>query len=211
MSPRNGAKTRDRIIEAATELFSQRGYNGTTMREIARLCDLTEAAIYKHFAGKEKLYEEVILSKSKQHAIASFLESKRGLGSIEDVLFTIARHILTTAREDKQLIRILLYSSLEGFHASSILYRELRHPYIHFLREELKNRMVEGEVREVNPFITSRCFVGLVMDCALNVEFWNKLEGSTFTSETVMSNNVPIFARGLSAQQTAILHEEQSK
>jgi AcrR family transcriptional regulator len=200
MSPRNGAKTRERITAAATELFSQRGYNGATMREIARLCDLTEAAIYKHFAGKEKLYEEVILGKSREHAIGAYLEKQRGDGTIEDVLFTVARHILNTAREDKQLIRILLYSSLEGFHASTILYRELRHPYIHFLREELKERIVSGEVRAVNPFVTSRCFVGMVMDCALNVEFWNKLEGSTFTSETVMNNNVPIFARGLGAE-----------
>ena len=58
-------------------LFSQRGYNGATMREIARLCDLTEAAIYKHFAGKEKLYEEVILGKSREHAIGAYLETQR--------------------------------------------------------------------------------------------------------------------------------------
>ncbi len=209
MSPRNGTQTRSNIIQAATELFSQRGYNGATMREIARLCNLTEAAIYKHFAGKEKLYEEVILEKAQQHAIGKYLEGQRGKGDIETVLFTVARHILGTARADKQLIRILLFSSLEGFHASTILYRELRHPYIHFLREELKVRIASGEINGINPFITSRCFVGMVMDCALNVEFWNKLEGSTFTSETVMNNNVPIFARGLCEDQAAISPEPQ--
>jgi AcrR family transcriptional regulator len=199
---RQGVKRRDSLIATATVLFAKQGFEGTTVRQIARHCGITEAAIYKHFDNKEHLYEEVIHSKSRQHQINQYLEGKRGVGSIEDALYTVARHILETARSDPALVRMLLYSSLEGFRGSTLLYKEFRQPYIQFLREELKDRMASGEIREVNHFITSRCFVGMVMDCALNVELWNNLESTTYTAETVMHNNVPIFASGLQKSGT---------
>ncbi len=185
------------LIDTSSKLFAEQGFEGTTIRQIARQCGVTEAAIYKHFDGKVHLYEEVIRSKSRQHEIREYLDGKGDIASIEEVLYTVARHILATARQDPELIRMLLYSSLEGFRSSTLLYREFRQPYIHFLREELKRRMATGEIREVNPFISSRCFVGMVMDCALNVELWNNLESTAYSAEAVTNNNIPIFAQGL--------------
>ena len=188
---------RDCLIEVSSRLFASHGFEGTTVRRIAHECGITEAAIYKHFDNKEHLYEEAILSKTQRHLIKNDLEKKRGQGSIEDLLYVVSMHILETSREDPDLIRIMLYRSLEGFRGSTILYREFRYPYIQFLREELNARMAEGEIRKVNSFITSRCFVGMVMDCALNVELWNNLESTTYSAEAVVKNNVPIFAQGL--------------
>jgi len=188
---------RDCLIEIASRLFANHGFEGATVRRIARECGITEAAIYKHFDNKEHLYEESIRAKTRKHHIKERLAEARGKGSIEDVLYFISRQILDTSRRDPELIRMMLYSSLEGFRSSTLLYKEFRYPFIQFLREELKERIATGEVREINPFITSRCFVGMVMDCALNVELWNNLESTTYSSEAVVNNNVPIFARGL--------------
>jgi AcrR family transcriptional regulator len=202
MAKLSGAQTgtpsrRQCLIVSASRLFAEHGYQGTTIRMIARECGITEAAIYKHFDGKDKLYEEVIHSKSRQHEIAAYLATRTALPDIEEVLFTVARHILATAREDPDLLRMLLYSSLEGFRGSTLLYREFRQPYIAYLREELRLRTASGELRPVNPFISSRCFVGMVMDCAINVELWNNLESTAYSAEAVIQNNVPVFARGL--------------
>jgi AcrR family transcriptional regulator len=188
---------RDCLIEIASRLFANHGFEGATVRRIARECGITEAAIYKHFDNKEHLYEEAIRSKTAKHDIRERLEGARGKGSIEDVLFFISRQILETSRRDPELIRMMLFSSLEGFRSSTLLYKEFRYPFIQFLREELVKRIEAGELRDVNPFITSRCFVGMVMDCALNVELWNNLESTTYSSDAVVNNNVPIFARGL--------------
>jgi AcrR family transcriptional regulator len=188
---------RDCLIEIASRLFANHGFEGATVRRIARECGITEAAIYKHFDNKEHLYEEAIRSKTKKHNIKERLAGEKGKGSIEDVLFVISRQILDTSHRDPELIRMMLFSSLEGFRSSTLLYKEFRYPFIQFLREELVARMAMGEVREINPFITSRCFVGMVMDCALNVELWNNLESTTYSSEAVVNNNIPIFAIGL--------------
>ena len=49
------AKTHRLIIRAAVELMTQHGFDGTTMKQIARAAELGDATIYKYFPSKEKL------------------------------------------------------------------------------------------------------------------------------------------------------------
>ena len=46
------------IVRAATSLFAERGIDGTSMRDIAEAAGVREAAIYRHFAGKDDLARE---------------------------------------------------------------------------------------------------------------------------------------------------------
>ncbi len=47
------------ILTAAVPLFAQRGFNGTTTREIAKAADVSEALLYRHFPNKEVIYREI--------------------------------------------------------------------------------------------------------------------------------------------------------
>lgn len=52
--------TRDRILDAARELFVERGVEATTMRAIAERLECTAPAIYHHFADKQSLLRELV-------------------------------------------------------------------------------------------------------------------------------------------------------
>ena len=56
----SGAATRALIISAARDLFAERGFRGTTVREIARRCRLTDPALYYHFVSKQALLQAVL-------------------------------------------------------------------------------------------------------------------------------------------------------
>ncbi|MBK6898853.1 MAG: TetR/AcrR family transcriptional regulator [bacterium] len=191
------ANRRGEILDHASRLFSAHGYDGTAIRLIARASGVTEAAIYRHFDGKAQLYDEVIRAKVREHDIAGDLAGHRGRGGIEDVLRAVANHVLSLAQRDPELVRLMSNSSLENDQGRATIFREVRSPYIDFLVEEITRRMAAGEVRRIDPVITSRCFVGMVMDCALNAAMWSRLAGAEVDAQTVVCNNVPIFARGL--------------
>lgn len=53
-------ETRKRILHAARQVFSERGYDGATFQEIAVRADLTRPAINHYFANKRVLYQEVV-------------------------------------------------------------------------------------------------------------------------------------------------------
>lgn len=52
--------TREKIIEAAIEVFGANGFKGSTIRVIADLAEVNVAAVNYHFGGKKKLYGEVV-------------------------------------------------------------------------------------------------------------------------------------------------------
>ena len=52
--------TRDRILDAATEVMTRRGLAGSTTKEIARAAGCSEALLYKHFPDKEEIFFAVI-------------------------------------------------------------------------------------------------------------------------------------------------------
>jgi TetR/AcrR family fatty acid metabolism transcriptional regulator len=55
ISGRKGESTRERIIDAARKLFAENGYQKTTVMDIGREAELSEAALYEYFKGKEDL------------------------------------------------------------------------------------------------------------------------------------------------------------
>ena len=56
MAPKNGKEnTRERIINSAKKLFAEQGYQKTTIVDISRQANLSEAALYEYFQGKEDL------------------------------------------------------------------------------------------------------------------------------------------------------------
>ena len=66
----NGARLtaearREAIVEAVRDVFAQKGFDGTTTRELAKAAGVSEALLYKHFPSKESLYAAMLEGCSK--------------------------------------------------------------------------------------------------------------------------------------------------
>ena len=102
------ADTRDRIERAAIELFVQKGVDATSVRDIARAVDISEGALYRHFAGKDELVWQAFERHYVQ--LAGRLES---LGRAETTartrLAAMIRGFCHAYDEDPLLFRFLLF------------------------------------------------------------------------------------------------------
>lgn len=67
-----GERTRARILDAATELFSRSGFNAVSLRDIAAHAGLTHAGVLHHFPGKESLLIEVLDRRDRTDAQSVF-------------------------------------------------------------------------------------------------------------------------------------------
>jgi AcrR family transcriptional regulator len=56
---REKSETREKILDAARELFINEGYEGVSMRKVAEMIEYSPTAIYVHFADKEELFREL--------------------------------------------------------------------------------------------------------------------------------------------------------
>ncbi len=59
-TPAGGASTRELILAAAEDLFASQGYGATTIKQVAGKVGVQGPALYKHFASKRALFEEVL-------------------------------------------------------------------------------------------------------------------------------------------------------
>ncbi|MCK5199647.1 MAG: TetR/AcrR family transcriptional regulator [Spirochaetales bacterium] len=52
--------TKERIFEAAVELFSKQGYHGTSIRELAKAVGIKESSLYNHYSGKSSIFDAIL-------------------------------------------------------------------------------------------------------------------------------------------------------
>jgi AcrR family transcriptional regulator len=61
-----GRATRGQLIQVATRLFAEHGYEGTSIEAVLTAAGVSRGALYHHFAGKEALFEAVVAAVSDQ-------------------------------------------------------------------------------------------------------------------------------------------------
>ncbi|MDH3443160.1 MAG: TetR/AcrR family transcriptional regulator [Deltaproteobacteria bacterium] len=73
VSPRLSAdQRRAAIVQAATKVFADNGFHGTTTRELARAAGVSEALLYKHFPSKESLFGAMLANGAKGAMFTAF-------------------------------------------------------------------------------------------------------------------------------------------
>ena len=83
-NPSNPNQTRSRIMEAASQLFTEKGFAGTTTRAIAELAGVNEVTLFRHFGTKEKL-AKAIMDQFGGQAIAEDLEIRFSGDYVQDL------------------------------------------------------------------------------------------------------------------------------
>ena len=155
---------RHQIIQVAMDLFSQKGFDGTTTREISKAAGVSEAIIFRHFATKEDLYAAIIDFIIQDYSATFYSEIDQAMRSNNDMaVFEIfAFKILETHRKEPGLLRLLLYSGLEGHKLSHLFMETQVRPTYEWLGNYIARRTADRVFKNIDPMILVRAFVGMV-------------------------------------------------
>ena len=117
-----GDRTRARIVRAAHDLFVDRGYHGTSMRQIAEEAGLALGGIYNHFSAKEDIFTAVVLEHNPYLELVSALETARG-ETVEDLVHDAAERMLTAlgGRPESLHLMFVAIVEFEGQHFAQLL------------------------------------------------------------------------------------------
>jgi TetR/AcrR family transcriptional regulator len=104
--------TRDRIVAAAADLFSERSYDGATTRDIAARADVTQPLVNYHFQSKEELWRAAVdsLFDRLSHTMDERAHGLRGVDEITSAKLRVREFIVFSAR-NPQLHRIIMQES----------------------------------------------------------------------------------------------------
>ena len=163
--------TRDHILQAAVELFSEQGYESTTVRDLCRHADANVAAVNYHFKGKSGLGVAVV-----DYLFENVGDTKSSLLDVEQV---------SKESDWKSAIRRFIYNFIvdrdieehRNFYRSRLIFRELNNPstlfkdmyskYIGPLQQQLKVLIKQGLPEGVEDKVVSMWVITLMSQCVM--------------------------------------------
>lgn len=109
-----GTLTRQVIQKAALALFLEQGYHATSMRQIAKRAGIAVGGIYNHFAGKDEIFQELIIVEHPYLKILPIVQSAPG-NSTEEFVRNSARAVQEEMSRNPDFIKLMFIEIVE-FH-----------------------------------------------------------------------------------------------
>lgn len=189
---------RNQIVAIAAELFSQKGFRGTTTKEIADSAQVSEAIIFRHFATKDDLYRAILDHKVKQATERMQANLNEAASRKDDNAYfgSLAYEMLEFHRKDKTFMRLLLFSALEGHDLSEIFFNSTAREMKNQIRRYIKQRIADGAFRRVDAAVAARAFVGMVLNQAQVRDIFRD-DDLRFSNRQISDRFVDIFLNGI--------------
>lgn len=148
---------RDDILKASLHLFAEKGFHGTSMRDIARAADITEGLIYHYFAGKRDLFRAII----EEHSFLPLLRTLPQLAEqldLRGLLIVLARGFFDVLKQNTELTRLLLQEVQVFPEEKEAFFADAVGESIAELAQILDGRMSEKARTQVDPEVAARIF-----------------------------------------------------
>ncbi|SFB25808.1 transcriptional regulator, TetR family [Cohnella sp. OV330] len=188
--------TSEKILLATIELMAEKGYDGTTTKEIALAAGVNEVTLFRHFGTKEKLLEAAFSRFHYGNEMTKlFNEGLKGL--LHEDLLTVSRTYHNIMNQNRKLISIALKGS--STLPDSVLLEASRNPkhLQSLLADYLTKMSSEGKVISSNPDIQALSFMW--MNYGAFISGLNAKEAtSEDTLDEFIEESVSIFTKALS-------------
>ncbi|SRR5579883_559958 len=193
---KSSASTRNRLIDAATQVFAEAGVQGATTREIARVAGVNEVTLFRHFASKEQLLSAVIAQ-----VLAVQTEAISHLGGwTQNLQLDLKRYaeLYDSALEAHQdLIRTLIGEAKRRPEVAQGVIQGATQPLKEKLIAHLKNNQMQGVVRsDLDPILAVDTFTGMLLAGMLRRTM--PFLSLSYDRDHYIATCVEIFVRGIS-------------
>jgi TetR/AcrR family transcriptional regulator len=161
---------RHQLLETALEVFSRRGFEGATTKEIAAEAGVNEAVIFRHFPNKQALYAAVLdYHRQSSHFEDWLAEAKTYMERSDDegLFRSMAAAIICAYRRDPRGQRVFLFAALEGHEQGLAHHRALSVPVFELLNEYILRRQREGALAGIQPGAILSAIAGMATHYAM--------------------------------------------
>ena len=181
-TPADGRKGEraDHIYRVAAEIMCQKGYEATSMKDIADAVGLTKAGIYHYILGKEDLLFQ-IMSFAMDMVDENVVTPARKIDDPEQRLRTIVERHARRILEMGGAVTVILeeMAALTPAHRRAI--RGRKRAYFDLVRQTLEELAREGKLREVSPTVATFNLFGMINW----ISRWYRPDGKLSPAETM--------------------------
>lgn len=161
-------KSQEKIIQAATELFAENGFESTSTSDIAKKAGVAEITLFRNFKSKNNLLYHLLAPIFIQVTSKNYIQSIQGI--FEKGVHQSSEHVLTHAFKDRleqltnneELLKILLRESYLKNEIKTAILNNITTPAINSTKSFVKEKIEQGEFKEFNEETVANLFFYLL-------------------------------------------------
>jgi AcrR family transcriptional regulator len=152
---------RAEICRTAARIFRQRGFDATSVSDIARSLKMTKAGLYHYFTSKEELLLEIMMFGLDQVRDEVIMPARTIRDPEQRLRQIVIRHAQITTRAEGAVSQLDELRALPPVAQTKV--RELQRKYFDLVRETLKELKAEGRLRDVDITVAAFSTIGMIL------------------------------------------------
>ena len=185
--------TRQRILEAAAQVFAEKGYARATTRALAAAAGVNEVTLFRHFGSKQNLFAAVI-EQFGGPAVTTALDGHL-TGDCAQDLRTIGTHLLHLLLERGDAMRLMLCEASHFPEVQQVMVQNPRQ-IRHMLASYIAGQIQQGRLRPLPPEVTAQAFSGMLFAYAIAQQMLGDSIAPALTTEELVGQFGDIFMHG---------------
>lgn len=193
----------DEVLDAALELFLERGFAATKVDDVAKRAGVSKGLVYLYFPSKEALIEAIVLRAVSPIAERAVGEITQFDGDPRIAISTVMR-FLVSRLSDPQVMnvpRLIIREVAQFPHIAEMYRRDVLDKLIPVLRARLQRGMDQGYLRPHDPDLTLRTVVGALLVHVLLSEVFGIEPAGGLALDRLVENHLSILFDGLSVKE----------
>lgn len=184
---------RTQILEAAVQVFAEKGFHRATVRDVAQAAGVADGTIYNYFKNKKALLLAMITQFAEINQIAELVAQLGQVNDIETIIRAIVANRLELIARRRELIQALLPQLISDRELRQAFYGQLIQPMMGRVEQALQGQIEQGQIRPHDPRVVVHSLFGSVLGLIL----------IDIVSEGRVLNDTPLYGQGLG---TLLLH-----
>jgi len=155
--------TKDKILDVALELFSQKGYKGTSIRMISGKVGIRESAIYNHFKNKEEILDTIVSSLASS-SLSLLISQKpinefalKGKSFLRE--FAASFKLLSYDNKSEKFFRFMMIELMQSKKIREIFFNDFHKSHLKILSQAFFIMMQEGMIHSSDPMLMAQEFL----------------------------------------------------
>jgi len=157
---------KEKILDAAKELFAENGYAGVRTKEIADYAGVNETTLFRNFKSKRLLYDQVIVSNIKA-TDAKEMFHKKLTGNVSEDLLNVTTQLFLLYKSNYQIMKMIMKDIIQNEESSTDFSAECRGNHIkkNLMKyfNELKNKNIIDDKPELIVELYMSCMSGYLL------------------------------------------------
>ncbi|MBC8170031.1 MAG: TetR/AcrR family transcriptional regulator [Anaerolineae bacterium] len=190
-TPRDPEITRSRILDAALDVFSIKGYHNSTVDEIVEQSSTSKGSVYFHFPNKQTLFLALVdkfAGLLERRILEAIADEKEGIDRVRAAL----QACLDTFGKYRLLAKIMLVQAVGLGSIFEDKRLQVNARFVQLIKVYIDQAVVVGDVPPLDSEIAARAWMGAIYEVVIHWVYTGEP-----TSESIMQTMLPLLLRSI--------------